>query len=272
MIEPLQIALIIPKFIEATLFLIVSIKLIKKFPNIPFRERPLLNALFLIGLFSWFIYITLDIVIFIIAPLSLESSLPFGIYSGYQAEYPSLFIANLIRDIGFLGLILISWCYFIAAFSIKYGENKTKQIFFKNKMVLGFMIAFTLIFDFFDKIMVTYEDSRINISSDWRGITGILLAIVISLFIFAAILLNTTLESTVIEHQDRQYRKKIRLLKYGIIFMALGDIYWLILGLLRNWPVFLEFAKFDMSYEIFYWFGHMIWMLSPIFIYFGLKE
>ncbi len=272
MIEPLQVRLIIPKSIEAILFLIVVIKLYRKFPNAPFQQRPQLNKLFIVGLFSWFIYITLDTVIFIIAPLSFEGPIENGKFVGYLIQYPSLFIANIIRDIGFLGLIIISWCYFIAAFSIKLGEKKTNKIFFENKSVLGLMIAFTVMFDIGDLIKVEFKDGQTNTSAAWEGISGLFLVIVIAMFFVSAIMLNTNLKSTVTTDIDEKYRRKIRFLMFGVIAMVAGDIYWLILGLLRKWPAFIDFVMTYMNYGILYWIGHLIWMLSPIFIYLGLRE
>lgn len=272
MIEKLQIALIIPKSIEAILFLIVIIKLWKKYQGVTIKNRPQLNKLFLIGLFSWFIYITLDIGIFILAPLSFDSDHANGLFVGYLQQYPSLLYANIIRDIGFLGLSIISWSYFIAGFSIRYGEKKTKKIFFENKIVLGSIILFTLMFDIIDQIGVEIRDGEVNTHSNGKGVAGFFLVVVIVLFIMGATMLNTTLKSTVLENQDQKYRKKVRFLMFGVILMAAGDIYWVFLSIIRLWPPFTNFVLTKMNYEIFYWFGHILWMFSPLFIYYGLKE
>ena len=71
MIDILQLILIIPKAIESVIFFITAKEFLKKYNNLPFKERPQLNQIFSVGILSWFIYISLDLIIYFIAPLSL---------------------------------------------------------------------------------------------------------------------------------------------------------------------------------------------------------
>ncbi len=272
MIEPLQISLILPRSINALLILIVLLKLYKKYLHTIFRQRPLLNQLYIIGLLGWFGYLSLDIIIPIIAPISFISPFPDGKHVGYLSAYPSLLIANILRDIGLLGAIITSWSYLIAAFSIKYGELRTKKVFLDNKIVMFLIVIFSIITTFGDRVMVETYNNQVYTTATWEGIYGVFLVSVIILFFGSGILLFSILKSTVTTETDAKYRKKVKFLMYGVIAVIGGNTYWLFLSQLRKWfnPWIMENGLYGIFG--FNWIGHFIWMLSPIFIFLGLKE
>ncbi|UYP47676.1 hypothetical protein NEF87_003961 [Candidatus Lokiarchaeum ossiferum] len=271
MIEIMQLILAIPKTIEAVLFLIIILKLNKKYKGLSLKERPQLNTLYLVGLIGWLIYITLDIFIYIIAPLSFTELTPIGVYTGYDSQFPSLFIANILRDIGFFGALIISWCYFVAAFNIKFGEKQTHHFFGNNRIIQALILTSSIVLSAGDKIKVEINEGNASVNAVWDGIEGAFVAIVILLFVTSVILLSITLRSSIPSISDDIFRRRIKILILGTVFMACGHIYWLGLSLLLKIPAVFEFLSIQFWYVTAHWIGHMLWTLSPIFIFSGFS-
>jgi len=134
MIELDQIYLLPAKIFEVILYIIVLFSLNKKYKGEPLMKRPSLHIYFFLGIAGWLLYMILDTIIFAIAPLSLVGPLTPGIaIQGYTAEYPSLLIANLLRDFGIIGAILTAWFYCMAAVRINTGISLNQKIFGSEK-------------------------------------------------------------------------------------------------------------------------------------------
>lgn len=267
----MQLILAIPKTVETMLFLIIILKLNKKYKGLSFREKPQLNTLYLIGLLGWLIYISLDIFIYVIAPLSFSELTPPAKYIGYDSNFPSLVIANILRDLGFVGALVISWCYFIAAFNIRYGENQTKRFFGKNRVIQALILISSVILSAGDAIQVEIKDRKAIVNAKWSGIEGAFIIIVILLFITSVVLLTFSLRSTLPSFSDKKLRKRIKLLILGTLFMSFGHIYWLVLSQLIEIPAIAEILSIQTWYITAHWIGHMLWTLSPIFIFSGFS-
>ena len=267
LIQPLQEILIIPKSIEVLLFLIVSIFIAKQFRNAPRQERPLLNRLFLAGIIGWTVYITLDIFIYVFAGWSFDALSPLGTYSGYNLEYLSLLIVQILRDIGMAGAMIITVSYFLAAFTIQMGEIKTRRYFFNIPSFVGISVI-SLVIIYYDQIAVTISASGISVSAIWNSWSGLSLFIIILLYIMSAIILSLALREANISENSKETKRKIRFLIAGVLFMALGHFYWFILGQLVIYaPLFIGMFNVIALYV----FGHMLWATSPICIYVGLS-
>lgn len=270
LIQPLQLFLIVPKSIESLFFLINIILISKKFSNLPWKNRPFLYRMFVSGLISWYIYITLDIFIYIFAAYSFETYSPAGqtiIYVGYDLQHPSLLIVNIIRDFAITGAIFMNWQYFIASYSILKGEAKSKHVIL-NKKIKSIIITIVLLLVYFDRIQVKITDKSLSVNAEWNNASGISLFITIATYIFSAIFLSRTLKSATIDETSTIFRKHIRYLRAGILIMTFGHLYWWILGNLSiYYPTFI--GAFNPI--VLYYFGHGLWTLSPIFIYLGLR-
>jgi hypothetical protein len=268
LVEVLQLILIIPKGIQSLLFLLNIILINKKYSSTQWKERPQFHKLFLMGLIGWFIYIALDILIYTVAGISMTELTPIGNYAGYLLEYPSLLIVNILRDIAFLGSMIMSWCYLIAAFALRFEEEKIKEAFTSNKIVLTIMIVISIIIIAGDIIQVSVEDTGITVSGIFNGFAGFAIILNVSVYVFSAILLYATLRSVAKDDPSKSFRRRITFFMWGVIFMGLGHIWWITLGIISivN-PKLLIFPLL-----MYFFIGHGFWIASPILIYFGFAR
>jgi hypothetical protein len=271
LISPLQIALIIPKSIQATLFLIAIFFLNRRYPGINMRKRPQLHQFLICGLILWFTYIFLDIFIYTIAGLSFEANLP-GVtttYVGYTIEYPSLFVANILRDIGFIGAIGLGWIYLYAALLIQMGERKFEEKIFRNRLLNLLILSSIVIIVINDRMFVKISGDSINVSAVFNGISGFAILLTIITYAIGAFLLANTLRISIKEEKSPQFRKQIRSLILGMVFMGLGHSYWLILGQIASVnPQILGLLPI----LVWYYIGHGFWSASAVFIVIGFRN
>ena len=268
--DPIQILLALPKGIEAVLFFVIISLMIRDYKETPFKERPQLHQLLLIGLSGWFVYITLDIIIYIVAPVSFPFSAADGIYTGYPSQYPSLLIANILRDIAFVGACLIAWCYFIAAFNIYHGTLKTSEIFFKKKHYLSLMMGISILIVVMDQVSVKIVDHQTQVKAVWTGVSGFFIFLNITIYIFSSILISKALNVAKHGSPSPEFRRKTTYLARGILFMGFGHTYWLIMGLWASQDpaIFTSIANVFIMQLI----GHFLWLMSPVLIYLGLRH
>jgi hypothetical protein len=266
----LQLILVIPKSIQAFLFIVNLILLNKKFQNTPWSNRPQLHKLILIGIFGWIIYITLDIFIYIFAAVSFEGVPPPAFFEGYTKDYPSLLIVNILRDVGFLGALTISWMYLMASFSLRFGERRTREIFQQNKLVILAINLISSIIVIGDRIGVSITENGPKVKAVYNGFSGTSILLTVVIYFTSAVLLSQTFKRISNGDESGNLKKRLTYLSIGIMNMGFGHIYWFILGQIAMFNPAL-FSNFN--HVIFlYVFGHLIWMLSPIFIYLGLSK
>ncbi len=263
-IQELQILLAIPKSIEAIFFMVNFWLVWRKYRGTPWKDRPQLNKLFLIGFLGWIFYITFDIFIYIFAPVSMKGIDPPFQVEGYPRESPSLFWMNILRDIGFFGAWVILWAYFIASYNIRYGAEKTKKVF-ANPITHAIMLGVSIYFVWHDQIRVTLLENDVLVNAVWDGISGWSLGITIIFFMISAVLMYRALHIARVQEESKETRRKLLYLTIGVFMMGLGDIYWWVLGALKV-------VGPDSFIFFLFFLGHFLWLLSPVFIYLGLKQ
>jgi hypothetical protein len=258
-------------FLEPACFLIAILFINQKYHGTNFRNRPLLHKFLLIGLFGWLIYTIMDVILWELAWDSIPIESAPGVYSGYPSEYPKLLIANILRDFGALGGMIMNWSFLIASYCIKWGESKTKKIFWENKVVRYFVILFTLVLVAGDQVSVTiWEDGSLSASSLTVGLGLIFVLSGLIFYFIAAILLIQSLIQAGKEDRDLSFKKKLRVLSLGILFMGIGHVYWIIYSQIGN--AFPDWTAQTIVWVSFSLIGHLLWMCSPICISIALKS
>jgi hypothetical protein len=120
-IDITRLIVVLAKIGDCTLSALIAI-IIKR------RSKYILNTLFSFALIGWAIYIGTDTILYQIAPISL---LFFN-------------IANMLRDIGMIGISIVPLCYIFAAFLIRDGEEITFHQK-RKRLVLAFVVNFAII-------------------------------------------------------------------------------------------------------------------------------
>ncbi len=69
---------------------------------------------------------SLDVFLYMLAPQDFNPNIEI-MMTGYDLTRPSLFLANVLRDISMGGGYIFLWSLFIAAYIIRNGEAKTKH-------------------------------------------------------------------------------------------------------------------------------------------------
>lgn len=268
LISSLELFLIIPKLIETALFVINIVLINNKYKGIAWKDRPQFHRSFLMGMIAWTIYIFLDIFIYTCAGLSMDENTPFGTYQGYDFDFPSLFGVNILRDIAFGASSIMSWNYIIAAFALRYDEEKVKAVFTNNIVVLFLMCVITMIITGGDIVQVSVSEAGISVSGIFNGFAGFSIAFNIIIYVISTLMLLFTLSELIRDDPSKNFKKKIRFFIWGIIFMGIGHIYWLILGL------FTIFSPSVLNLPVLFYFflGHIFWMISPVLIYLGFGK
>jgi len=268
LISSLQLTLIIPKSIETVLFVINIILINNKNKETAWKDRPQFHKSFLLGMIAWTVYILLDIFIYTLAGLSMDETTPFGIYQGYDSNFPSLFAVNVLRDIAFVASLIMSWSYLIAAFALLYDEERVKAVFTNNKIVLSIMITITIVIAAGDIIQVSVSESGIRVSGVFNGFAGFSIALNVIIYIISALMLFRTLSVVSSDDPSKSFKKRIRFFMWGVIFMGFGHIYWLILGLISIFSPSL----LTLPILVYYFLGHSLWTISPVLIYLGFGK
>jgi len=279
MIELDQIYLLPAKIFEVILYIIVLFSLNKKYKGERLMKRPSLHIYFFLGIAGWTLYMILDTIIFAIAPLSLVGPLTPGIpIQGYTIEYPSLLIANILRDIGIIGAIFTAWFYCMAAVRINTGISLNQKIFGSKKKIIplknfkltwghiSLILALTIIIIFIilDQIKIEIIDSTtVHVSSDW----GVAMILIIVLYSISTILMVRQLFSFRKTQMEIEYKRRAKFLGWSIIIFTSGIFYWALLGYLVG--NFESLKQFSLA---FLYLGHIIWMTSAVFVYNAFKQ
>jgi hypothetical protein len=277
MIESDQIYILPAKFFELILYSIVLFSLNKKHKGEKFSKRPPLHRYFVFGIAGWIFYMILDSIIFAIAPLSLIEPVTPGLIQGYSSTYPSLFIANVLRDFGIIGAIFTAWFYCMAAVQINSGFSLNRKIFGSNKKILTikdftltwghiasfFAVLVVLTFIFLDQIKIEIIDpTTIHVSSDW----GIAMLFILALYGTSTLLMVYQLIKIRKTPMEPEYKQRASYLGWSIIIFTSGILYWALTGsLLGNYEKMKQFSL------VFFYIGHIIWMISAVFVFQAFK-
>ena len=265
LVEPVQIFLILPKVIEFTLFSLIIQRETYKYKGVPWGERSQIHKLFLVGSIGWTTFLFLDIFIFLLAGVSFNPNSVSGNYEGYDVHNVSLLWANILRDISTIGFLVLLWCNFIISYNIKYGEERTSQIFF-NKPSYAIM-ASSLILVFFETVEVSIKSGTIIVDAVWTGLAGLSVTIVTIVYLTAILRLEILLRNSK-QNLSENYIKQIRYVIRGLALIGYGLLFLFIAGLLKN--VFPDIFSNQEARFIVQFVGHLLWTLSPIYILRGI--
>lgn len=259
--------LILPKSLNLLTFLLISLHLLKKYMKTSEDDRYVLHRVFIFGFLSWVLYMAVDIIVF---PLATQSFIDMNIQNTgtvmyYPLEYPSLFIANVLRDFGMAGGLCSAFSYLFSVFIITKGELWTWEKIVKKKWLLAIIAIGSCILIANDTLGVTVIDGAIYTEAVWSGMAGFSVFLLVLIYCGSALFLGITVLK--INCKEEHFRRGFKMIAIGISFMGLGSIYWLVFGKLRGF-IEMEFWMILM----FYFIGHFIWSASPILIYYGLKK
>jgi hypothetical protein len=221
----------------------------------------------LIGILGWFVYITLDLIIYLIAPLSFNLTTPAGTYTGYRSDLLSLLIANVLRDIAMFGALTLNWSFIVTSFSIRFGEKKTYKIFRSNPIAFILILLINGILIFGDRIKVVMLDNQeVNVRASWTGLYGIFLLVIVFQFFLSIIFLIASISSAKRKYGfNSTLNKKMFYIFLGVVFMATGNLYWVLLGVFS--PQYISVISIISNQVILSWIGHAFWMFSALFFY-----
>ncbi len=289
MIENDQIILLPVKIFEVILYLFVLISLNKKYKEISFSQRPPIHKFFVYGILGWIWYMIFDSIIYIIAPLSIPEGTIFPlvqiggeflpIIQGYNIEYPSLFIANILRDLAMPGGIIMAWFYCAASVKILNGVNLHEQVFGSEEKIIDMgkvslkwgtlwkicAIIIIILLVALDGIIVKEKNSGdVDIVSNWAYGTFLILIF----FTFATILMVKQMINLRKTEMDDEFKNRAKNLGRSIITFTIGLYYW---GLLGSIAKLLPDQTLEIANIIFLIIGHVIWILSAIYVYLAFQ-
>lgn len=279
MIDPIQTYLILPRGFELIIYTLCAILLLKKQKTKSNTEPGnYLRLLYIIAFLSWSIYMILDIVTSLIIGLSITYQyieyLPkwyFPIkFTGYFSGFPSVTLANILRDFQMIAAMSMIILTYFATQVIKNGKalaiKKMKDI----KIIAFFAITgFTMVF--FDMKEIVFQNpSSMTVSGSWdslgvEGYLGFLLYIGVMTY-STAIIFNLYMKSS--NKKDisvKSIKRKLLGFNIGYLFLSLGMWYWVLEPELQQ---ILNFTLHPIVQETV---GHILWIIAPIAFYFALR-
>ncbi len=254
--------MLIPRIIEASLFLLIIVMVNKKFKGFPILKRPVLHQAFLLGICGWFVYIFIDIFIYTFAAKSFNETMV-GTYEGYTKDHPSLFVANIFRDMAIIGMQIETWAYFFLPIIISKGGKKAIQIL-KKPWVLITIISLSAMIVINDVMVVEIRESNIVIREKYNGIHLFSILFAIFIYFYAAIRLFITLSKTT-ENESKVIQKRSKKLGWGVLVIGLGYLWAIIWNAIAVFIPELYENKFIFLFVSII--IHLLWTLSPILLY-----
>jgi hypothetical protein len=276
MIDPNQIYLAIPRFIEALIFYLCAHRLIQKQKS---KNRSdagyVLAQTYIYAFISWSFYMILDILVSGLAFLSitqeeidiwfLTNTDPF-IISGYNLNYPSVFLCNLLRDSQ-----LVCGYFFIVTFYkttliIKKGTEEGNKKFYKEPAVFFFLIVIMLLMIAeVGKVVITQESLLVTQNWDTLGLVGW-----VAYYLYFGGIVYVSWSTIVLyiknnRKLDSTESVRLRNFSFGFLFYAIGFIYWILI------PMLGIIFSFEINNILFNIIGHSIWACSPIAFYRALN-
>ncbi len=239
----------IPRSIELVVYFTCAIMIYR-------RQGYYLNKVYTLSLLGWSVYVICDLLIF---PIGHIEPYYWGtiIVNGKEVYLPM--IANILRDFQILGSSIIGYGYLYASYVIKNGVTKSKKL----NIILAFIggaVCTTLMIIFFDDIVkdTTVEPQVVKTHLTFMSI----IFIIIELFLyFFAIYQHYNVYKQI--GKNKPEKRGILYFILGSAFIALGIIYFVIIGrIIPNQSLQLITGPI----------GHAIWIISPLFIYWGIKK
>lgn len=254
---------------EAIIYLLCAYLLIKK-EAMKKREDPgyMINKVYIIAFYAWFFYMVLDTIIPIIAPLSYNGEVNVSFLIGYDLQYPSLFIANVLRDIQLICAFIMIIFTYGATQIIKFGEEIGIKKFKRKKILVFFTIA-TILCLIFDSIEISYNQTLkiLTVTNSWEllgplGWIGFLLYL--GLMTYNSMIIFTEYNKNK-DILNKWERRKLFYFALGYSLLLAGLYYWIIV------PLFGVLFAFNFEKILFNVLGYLIWSLAPLAFYQALK-
>jgi hypothetical protein len=256
------------RIIDGSVALIVVLMINQKYKDIPFLKRPMLHQFFMLGFLGWTLYAILNIFVYSFGALSFDINTDIEII-GYSKLYPSLNIANFLRDICLIGFCTQMWGYYYATNLIQKGELATKKSL-KMPFVHIFFVVLMVLTIIYDDVYVTIENGKVDVGGAGNSFTIFSqLIIPIVVFVIIIIRLNSVLKAIIKDPEcDKRYMKKINSFRLGIIMMAMSSIwyiFWRIIGVIIYPPpsYLILFVALGL---------HGFWIAYPLMIYRSIIE
>ncbi|MCY3414611.1 MAG: response regulator [Candidatus Heimdallarchaeota archaeon] len=270
LIEPAQFYLLPIKILESFIFIVNMTLILEKRQEKRWDSLPLLYKLLFLGHLGWFIFISLDLIIYTIAALSFESTpIPSSIevYAGYPIEYPSLLLANILRDFANIGASLMMFSYVFISIMVHKGEDYTMNIL-KNRLYMGFLIIFSVTLSFTEQVSVAlYPSGEVVVDALWSGFGGISILIFLILYLIAGFSIKRSLYKQ--EFLSKNHQVTLKAFTNGILFMGYGLLFIMIFGVLKD--IYPEIFLIPAIRLLILYINHLFWLISPLLILVGLK-
>ncbi len=263
-----QLYIMYPKAFEAIVFCIVAF-MVKNRGGKTFKDQYMLNRVLFVGFLFWGLCMFLDVFYYMLAPQDFNPTIEV-IMAGYDFTHPSLFIANILRDVSMVGGYGFLWSLFIAAYIIRNGEAKTKQVLTKNPLFLIFIFAYGIFFVFTDELYVWIrpgQDTVVN--AVFSGISLLTLFVTIIMYISIAFYFRRA-ASIGIYSAEPAFRRRIIVLSSAVLLFAIILVYWLAKGILEQLPGIGPIVlAWNVPLEVL---GHGVWTFAPVLIYLALRN
>jgi hypothetical protein len=256
--EPLKMTLLFIKIPNALFSLAIAFK-------IKSLSKYILNYLFYLAFICWSVYISMDSVLYIIAP---------------NGEF-AFILANMMRDLGAFMLAFTPLCFIQAGFIIKEGEEIALHVK-KKRVVYTFLVSFiiALVMVLTDTIVVRdqtkpgkpiIDPSLLPPPPDTFRVTfdSITLQGQVSSFfilVFVAWYVASVLLMFVQQSRESGLKKnRSRFVMLGMLMIPAGICYFVLLPYTfpaSQTPDFQPWINFI---------GHVIWAMSPVLVYLGMR-
>ena len=268
--QDLQLILIIPKSIEIAIFTILVVLLWKRLMAKPPEQRYILNKLFIFSFICWAIYMLCDVILYNLAAVPFldvagDVASEQTAISGYPSDYPEIAVSQVLRDIAMVSGFLMTYAYLASALVIKNGEMWTREHLFKKHILTVIFAILVIVLVSGDQIGVHKVGDEVWVKEKWGTIQGALSLLIIVVFLVVSALLFFLTVSKMGE-SDPAFRKRTMMIGLGILVMALGGIFWMVIGISNSISPYTNETQ-----VVFQFIGHGIWTLSPILIFNGLK-
>ncbi len=231
-----------------------------------------MNKVFIVAFICWAIYIFLDILIYILPVAKIElltyDILKENALTGYPLDFPELLIAQIMRDIAFTAGYVFIAANLYAAVIIKSGEDAARSFVSHLKIPIVFFVIFAFVSIINDQIGVYKEGPSVIVEERVNTFGGAIAILMITLFLLiTSIIVLKTLSK--IGREDKKLRRRSLFIGFGLLLKGIGALYWIIFGITR---ANIDITNQPLLVFLLMMIGHLLWTISPILIFLGLKS
>ncbi len=264
-----ELVLIPARIIEAILYLILAIYVKKRGKQGDSASQ--LNDVLFVAFLGGFLYSAVDNIVYLFGGLSFDPNIVLN-KEGYEIAYPSLFLANIFRDIGMAGMLLNIWCLFIASIEIKYGVAWAEKKILKNKIVMAIIVGISALIIGFDLISISISSQGTFIRVVHSGLSGIIMLLALTLYFIAAILFRRASIGAFPSDAEKKafplLFQRTKRFSTGLLVMGFGYFNAIAWGQLATIPEILVFALNNLI--LLNYITHGLWILALIIMFSAL--